>query len=48
VATATQSWVHGLAEFLAQHPSDWAFVFDRRWSALFEAAAKARSREAGA
>lgn len=46
VVVATREWVRGMADFLARYPSDWAFVFDRRWARLLAAAASERSGKA--
>ncbi len=47
VVDATREWVRGMVEFLAAYPSDWAFVFDRRWSRLLAAAAEHRDTRQG-
>ena len=42
VVTVTRDWFAGLEAMLRRYPSDWTFVFDRRWSQLLERAAAAR------
>ena len=42
VVSVTRNWVSSIEDFLRRHPTDWTFVFDRRWSRLLRAAAEAR------
>ncbi len=42
VLSATNHWVMELSRLIAAHPSDWAFVFDRRWSRLLQDSARSR------
>lgn len=43
VAAVTRDWVAQMEGYLRRYPSDWTFVFDRRWSRLLGAAARERS-----
>ena len=36
---STQRWAKSFEQSIREHPADWVFMFDRRWSRIIAAAA---------
>ena len=43
VVAATRDWISQMEVLLRRYPTDWAFMFDRRWSKLLATAAGTRT-----